>query len=68
MVYPAKDALILADRIESMLSRTPDERAQLGERLRGIVAQGHGVDGLMKRLVQEMSGTVASGIGQRGDA
>lgn len=52
--FPSGDALALADRVQGLLQRTAAERAQLGERLRAIVARDHEVDALMGRLVQRM--------------
>jgi len=48
------DAPQLASRIEALLDLGPAGRAQLGRRLRAIVASEHEVERLMARLVREM--------------
>jgi glycosyltransferase involved in cell wall biosynthesis len=54
LCFPAGDAQALAERVEALLRRSPDERAELGRRLRAIVARDHEVESLMERLVSEM--------------
>jgi glycosyltransferase involved in cell wall biosynthesis len=54
LIFPAGDAAALAARIEALLDRDRAGRAQLGLRLRAIVAREHEVDALMRRLVHEM--------------
>ena len=46
----------VAARLEALLSLGEGGRAELGERLRGIVERDHEVDVLMRRLVREMGG------------
>lgn len=52
--FPHGDPAALADRVQALLARTPEQRAELGERLRAIVARDHEVDALMQRLVRHM--------------
>lgn len=52
--FSPKDAPELAQRIEALLDLGPAGRAQLGTRLRAIVARDHEVEALMARLVREM--------------
>jgi glycosyltransferase involved in cell wall biosynthesis len=52
--FAAGDAQGLADRVQGLLARSETERAQLGERLRDLVARDHEVDALMERLVRRM--------------
>ena len=56
LCFPAGDAESLAARLEALLSLGEGGRAELGERLRGIVERDHEVDVLMRRLVREMGG------------
>jgi len=52
--FSPNDAPELAQRIESLLDLGPAARAELGTRLRAIVARDHEVEALMARLVREM--------------
>lgn len=52
--FPHGDAAALAQRVADLLARPAVERAELGERLRAIVAREHEVDALMERLVRRM--------------
>jgi glycosyltransferase involved in cell wall biosynthesis len=52
--FSPRDAPQLAQRIEALLDLAPAERADLGTRLRAIVARDHEVDALMARLAREM--------------
>ena len=52
--FPPGDADALAARLERLLDLSDDARADLGRRLRDVVARDHDVDRLMERLVREM--------------
>jgi glycosyltransferase involved in cell wall biosynthesis len=54
LLFEPGDARGLAQRIEALLALLPADRVRLGEDLRTIVAEGHEVDRLMARLVEEM--------------
>lgn len=51
LVYPASDAHVLAEKIQTVIELSDDERAELAERLRRTVAEAHGLDRLAERLV-----------------
>jgi glycosyltransferase involved in cell wall biosynthesis len=52
--FPPGDAGALAQRVGDLLDRPEAERAELGRRLRRIVARDHEVDALMGRLCAAM--------------
>jgi glycosyltransferase involved in cell wall biosynthesis len=54
MLFEPGDAPGLARRIEALLARPEGERAQLGARLRAIVANGHEVESLAAKLAAHM--------------
>ncbi len=53
--FKAGDHIALANGIEALWAKTPDERQELGQTLRDIVSEDHEVDALMARLVAAMS-------------
>jgi len=53
--FPPRDAPALAARLRVLLDMPAEQRAQLGSRLRAIVARDHEVDGLIARLVARMA-------------
>ncbi|MDP6761436.1 MAG: glycosyltransferase family 4 protein [Planctomycetota bacterium] len=54
LLFAPGDAVELAERVERLLASDRAERAALAARLREIVREGHEVDVLMERLVEEM--------------
>ncbi|HJO27161.1 MAG TPA: glycosyltransferase family 4 protein [Planctomycetota bacterium] len=52
--FPAGDAAALAQNLARLAQLDPGQRADLGRRLREIVAREHGVEALLDRLVHEM--------------
>ncbi len=56
LYFKPGDGAGLASRLERQLTASPEDQAQLGEALRGIVARDHEVGVLMRRLVREMGG------------
>ncbi len=54
LFFPPGDSEILAARLERLLQQSAEQRLELGDRLRAIVARDHEVDVLMARLVREM--------------
>lgn len=60
LTFPATDAKAMADRIEGLLTRTPDERTALGRDLRDVVVRDHSADHFADTLVSlftELTGT-----------
>jgi glycosyltransferase involved in cell wall biosynthesis len=51
LCFEPGNARELAARLRTLLDSTPDARAELGQRLRAIVARDHEVDALVARLV-----------------
>lgn len=56
LVFPPGDAHALAAKLRVLLDMDPQRRAELGSRLRAIVAREHEVDGLIGRLIERMEG------------
>jgi glycosyltransferase involved in cell wall biosynthesis len=64
--FPAGDAAALAANLERLASFSSEQRAELGRRLRDIVAGEHGVEALLDRLVAEMQPDHQNGTGGAG--
>lgn len=55
LLVPPDDADALANRVSTLASWSPDERAALGDELRPLVVAGHGLERLIDRLLEVMS-------------
>jgi len=53
LCYEVKDGLMLAVRITMIMEKGNEERRRIEEDLREIVVEGHGLPGLIKRIVKE---------------
>ncbi|MCZ6597823.1 MAG: glycosyltransferase family 4 protein [Planctomycetota bacterium] len=59
LMFAKGNAEDLAERLEHLLALSPLERAEVGGRLRAVVARDHEVRALMQRLYVEMGGEPA---------
>jgi len=51
LMYPAGDAVALAERLEALLKAPADERSRLGKQLREIASREHSLEGWADRTV-----------------
>lgn len=54
LMYPKRDSSALADKIVEMAGYSQEERNELGERLRNIVVQSHGLPAFVKKIKDEI--------------